>query len=106
MSVKGIDTHCRDCGIECLPDTPPGFEDWHQYMVHNDVWAAASMPRVAGGWLCVSCLQQRLGRPLTSDDLTDAMINDPGRYDDTPVLHALKVAAEVARFRRAERRVW
>ena len=104
MSINGMDVFCRDCFVVLLPDTPPGLEDWQQYMVHDDVWAAAGM-RPNGGWLCVPCLQTRLGRPLSGDDLTAAPINDPDRYDDTPVLAALKVAAEVARFRKAPRRV-
>jgi hypothetical protein len=62
--------------------------------------------RPGGGWLCTGCLQTRLGRPLTGDDFTDCELNRPGRDNDTPRLAALKLAAEIARFRRAERRIW
>ncbi len=29
----------------------------------------------ARGYLCVGCLQRRLGRPLTADDFTAALVN-------------------------------
>jgi hypothetical protein len=105
VSAFGYVTRCFDCRVDCMPETPSGRHDWQRYMVHDDVWAAAGM-RPDGGWLCAPCLQVRLGRPLTGDDLTGCELNRPGRDDDTPLLHALKVAAEVARFRRAERRIW
>lgn len=72
MSIDGLDVR----RVDLLLRTPPEFEDWQQYMVRDDVWAAAGM-RKNGGWLCVPCLQTRLGRPLTGDDLTGAPINDP-----------------------------
>jgi hypothetical protein len=96
---------CRDCGVDLMPDTPPGLPDWERYMVHDDVWAAAGI-RKDGGWLCTGCLQTRLQRPLTGDDFTGCELNRPGRDDDTPRLAALKAVAEVARFRRAGRRTW
>jgi hypothetical protein len=86
----------------------PGGEGNHlseYYMVHGDVWARAGMARL-DGLLCLGCLQARLGHPLAGDDLSDCPLNQLGGCNDTPALHALKVAAEVARFRRAARRAW
>jgi hypothetical protein len=96
-----VNVRCVDCNVDLLPDTPRGSQDWQQYMVHDDVWAAAGM-RPNGGWLCSGCLQTRLGRYLTGRDLTAAPINDPGRYDDTPRLAALKLAADLGRFTRSD----
>lgn len=47
---------CKDCN---------GYPD--DYMVFHSTWRAAGMaPK--GGFLCLSCLERRLGRPLTSHD--------------------------------------
>jgi hypothetical protein len=78
-------TQCVDCGVECLPDTPEGAADWQQYGVHDGVWAAAGRGR---GWLCVSCLEVRLGRSLSAADLIHAEINRLGAYDDAAVARA------------------
>jgi hypothetical protein len=103
---RRIKARCHDCRVDTLD--MPGRSEYYlteYYMVHDDVWAQAGMD-VASGFLCVRCLQRRLGRPLTGDDLIDAGCNLPSTGNDTLLLHALKVAAEIARFRRAERRVW
>jgi hypothetical protein len=58
-------------------------------MVHDHVWAEAGMPlsELAGDglYLCVGCLEERLGRVLTRADFTDAPINEPDPWD-TPRL--------------------
>jgi hypothetical protein len=90
-------TLCVDCGIQCNPfDAPWGMRDTQQYMVHGDVWAAAGMRH---GWLCVPCLEVRLGRHLSPADLTTAPINDPWRYDDTDQLASLKLRAALSRHK-------
>lgn len=48
-------------------------------MVTPKVWAAAGMPYQ--GFLCVGCLEDRLGRRLRPRDFTSAMINDPSPWD-------------------------
>lgn len=76
---------CGDCG---LPTTP---EDglWEYYMVTNETWLLAGMDtahvpddadRSAAGhhYLCIGCLEARLGRRLTPGDFTDAPVNSPG----------------------------
>jgi hypothetical protein len=68
MSDRSI---CVDCGIDTCPCT--GKREW--YMVHKAVWAKAGMER-DGGYLCIGCLERRLGRMLRPRDFTDAWIND------------------------------
>lgn len=67
-------------------------------MVDDFVWIAAGMPFVAvhehegqTGFLCVRCLERRVGRQLRPGDFTDAPINEPCPWD-TPVLAARKLA--------------
>lgn len=55
------------CG--CKTDTAALRED---YMVYDHIWAAASMTT---GFLCIGCLETRLGRQLVSADFTGAPIN-------------------------------
>jgi hypothetical protein len=65
-------TTCTDCGTETLsvePDVPTEY-----YMVHDDVWEAARMPD--HGFLCIGCLEARLGRQLHSGDFTECPMND------------------------------
>jgi hypothetical protein len=51
-------------------------------MVTKDVWAAAN---VDSGYLCIPCLERRLGRPLVAADFTSAPVNQPSPWD-TPQL--------------------
>ena len=83
---------CADCGVELMPRTPFGSRDWQRYMVHDHVWAAAGIGYL-DGWLCIPCLEGRLGRPLTGADLEAVPLNDPDVDDDTDRLAELKHAA-------------
>lgn len=67
-------------------------------MVTAEVWCAAGMPAPTvlrgydesdGDFLCVGCLEGRLGRVLVPADFTSAPINDPSPWD-TPRLAARK----------------
>lgn len=66
-------------------------------MVTAAVWQAAGMPapiareyNASGGdFLCVGCLETRLGRRLVSADFTKALINEPSPWD-TPRLAVRK----------------
>lgn len=76
-------------------DTAPLAEDgraavgtWEWYMVTDEVWAAAGMPH--RGFLCVGCLEGRLGRELSGPDFTDAPVNRPGLMGDSPRMAARK----------------
>lgn len=71
---------CAVCGV----DTQRAAE---QYMVHDQLWAAAGMPSEQGWhYLCVGCLEQRLGRTLTPADFTDVPLNDPAGHPHSPRL--------------------
>jgi hypothetical protein len=59
-------------------------------MVRDDVWTAAG---IRDGFLCVGCLERRLGRSLAPDDFPDLPINEPGDPWDTPRLAARKARA-------------
>lgn len=65
-------TPCLDCGAETLSDEPGVPTEY--YMVHKEVWKAAGAP--LAGYLCIGCLEVRLGRQLCRSDFTDARVND------------------------------
>ena len=80
-AIKRNAFRCMGCRKECLGGD--------YYMTHDDVWVdEAGLP--PGGmtcpvtrrfvavhcFLCVECLEQRLGRELTVDDLNDYPVND------------------------------
>lgn len=48
----------------------------YAYMVQDDVWMAVAA-RNPKGYLCISCLEKRLGRKLTADDFKAQAINHP-----------------------------
>jgi len=68
---------CKDCGIDTTPCSGKrGCRHkgrWEHYMVHNTIWKAAGM---TDGFLCVGCLEKRIGRVLTPEDFTDFPINN------------------------------
>jgi hypothetical protein len=66
-----FDSRCLGCRVDTH-----AIGDY--YMLRNEVWVEAN-PNVAGQ-LCVSCVERRLGRPLTPTDFTAAPINDPDRH--------------------------
>ncbi len=73
---------CADCGMDTTPCTGRrGCRHagrWEYYRVHDTVWAAAGM---SSGYLCIGCLERRLGRSLTRKDFPDnVMINRPGPW--------------------------
>jgi hypothetical protein len=78
---------CADCGILTLPGyrTPAGPRATSRaefYMIHDDLWQFVTGPC---GWhlfLCIGCLEWRLGRRLTPDDFTAAPVNDLWYTDD------------------------
>lgn len=77
-------TNCVDCRVCVVADTG----DVENFMVRDDIWPAVD------GFLCVACLESRLGRPLTGADLDLSLpINYPGVQRDTPRLFRLKSEA-------------
>ena len=71
---------CCDCGIDTI-----ATDEW--YMVNDEVWEQAwagrrrSQDVIPGGgglideFLCIGCLEKRIGRTLCRTDFTDAPIN-------------------------------
>ena len=55
--------YCEDCE----------HQQWDVYMVHYHIWRQV-MDRDRG-ILCIPCLETRLGRELTPNDLTNAQCN-------------------------------
>jgi hypothetical protein len=53
--------HCVDCGKPCHVH--------HEYIVRGAVWMEAGMGSWESGHLHQHCLEDRLGRSLTADDL-------------------------------------
>lgn len=66
-------THClcNDCEMDTTPHPTEGPHEW--YTVRDRVWNAVMGP----GYLCIGCLEKRLGRRLTPNDFTDAPVNGP-----------------------------
>jgi hypothetical protein len=77
-----IATPCKDCGLDTTPCTGRrGCRHkgrWELYMVYDDVWDAA---RMCDGYLCIGCLERRLGRCLTPADFPPLPVNDPVDWD-------------------------
>ena len=76
----------RRDGGSTMPMREPTTEDWSYcvdcakfrgfYMVHDDIWQEI-MP-TDEGFLCLPCLQKRLGRSLTIYDFPeDIAVNEP-----------------------------
>jgi hypothetical protein len=61
-----INDFCLDCPVK-----PMDINEY--YMVHDKVWLEANP--VDSGMLCISCLENRLGRQLTKMDFTDCPLN-------------------------------
>ena len=84
---------CIDCGVDTTPDTflkrggrRPIWYRWEWYMVHDEIWVQAGMPHRkfetgygTSGFLCIGCLETRIGRKLRRADFTSARINDPDK---------------------------
>jgi hypothetical protein len=58
-------------------------------MVHDELWAQAGMEPF-GGWLCVGCLERRLGRRLVPADFKAVGANDSSR-----MLHSDRLASRI-----------
>ena len=60
---------CHDCNVDTA-------EIHEYYMVENSLWREAGS---VDGFLCISCLESRIGRELTHDDFPLFGINYMGR---------------------------
>jgi hypothetical protein len=61
--------HNGDC-VDCHRSIADEF-----YMVQDSVWKRARM-EPCGGFLCIGCLEKRIGRRLRARDFTDCPLND------------------------------
>lgn len=61
---------CDDCGYNTTPQTGMPWDDaWEYFMVWDDIWPDEC------DFLCISCLEARLGRELVLGDFNDAPLN-------------------------------
>lgn len=56
---KYFDQPCNDCGIDMFDS---------DYMVYDWIWRETGLPFTGGNFLCLPCLEARLGRTLTKED--------------------------------------
>lgn len=66
---------CTDCGVDTLNIPGHEFRRSEYYMLDSDVWEAVADEH--DRYLCIGCLEQRMGRQLTPDDFQDVPINQP-----------------------------
>ncbi len=65
-----IEAPCADCQMDT-------FALHEYYMVHHAVWRAAGMTRGRRrAFLCIGCLERRLGRELTAADFLPCRLNE------------------------------
>lgn len=72
---------CLDCRVDTAPDHN---SDWEWYMVKDEVWAEAGLRadrKSHGEFLCIGCLESRLGRELTPEDFGPEPVNAPAPCD-------------------------
>jgi hypothetical protein len=91
--IIGNGSPCNDCGT---PTTPPNNrinpkQTWEYYMVHNKLWRSVTdptfyFPSEPKKYLCIGCLEIRIGRLLTPEDFTLADINNDNQGWSTPRL--------------------
>ena len=76
---------CLDCGCETAPRSGGKAEAGTQetYTVHDELWRSVGLDADAfeedlnGEYLCIGCLEARLGRQLRPEDFISAPINRP-----------------------------
>lgn len=67
------DWRCRDCGSDTRV-----LDEY--YMVIDDLWAKAVSSEERGIYLCIGCLEHRIGRRLVRTDFSKPSID--GRFSD------------------------
>jgi hypothetical protein len=92
----GAPTTCDGCGDDVTPYDDYGRPvegGWEWYMVRAEVWeAAASSQGEQPRFLCIGCLEGRIGRQLTRADFADAEINKPGWVASERLMNRLDAA--------------
>ena len=88
----GRPTPCDDCLDNVTPyddDGRPVEHGWEWYMVRPDVWDAAHRSGHAPQFLCIGCLENRIGRRLTPEDFASVPLNQPNWIDSKRLLTRL-----------------
>lgn len=75
MKRAPLDPLERENSDQCLQCLGDGLAPANYYMVHDALWEVATLPHERDCVLCWACLEQRLGRCLTEQDLTLAPVN-------------------------------
>jgi hypothetical protein len=86
-------------GWPALPHGPVCWGTWEQYMLLDDVWAAAArdLADAPGVMLCVGCVERRLGRELTRDDFDWSLgINSPSKMSTDRLANRMGYAPQRA----------
>jgi hypothetical protein len=78
--------HCCDCSVDTI-----AIGEF--YVVSDEVWRRAG--RV--GFLCIGCLERRLGRTLMAEDFIEVPLNKSAGHSD-------RLNSRMAAFIRARRR--
>lgn len=65
--AKKVQCLCKDCNVDVVY-----IQEW--YMVNDSVWKKAGMKK-RGGFLCVGCLEKRIGRKLNKRDFFCCPLN-------------------------------
>jgi DNA-directed RNA polymerase subunit RPC12/RpoP len=86
---------CKDCKKDVFVDD----KDW--YMVTADVWNTYGLggsvdlgdgrwqnvdPKKPSGYLCMTCMEERLGRKIQKEDLLDCPLNTTFNYYTKSIL--------------------
>jgi hypothetical protein len=90
---------CIDCG----EDTVPVGDRAEWYIVTDAVWSGAGMivahvPEAYEQFLCIGCLEARIGRRLNADDFPDLPINDVSHVDDPRYAYTFRTPRLVSRM--------
>ncbi len=92
-SGGSVSTLCADCRTDTTPCT--GKPDcrhtgrWEWYICHDALWATAGM---TSGFLCIGCLEHRIGRRLRPGDFPAYPVNNPHPWDTTRLSARLRTA--------------
>lgn len=77
----GKPTRCDDCQKDVMPydgEGRPVENGWEWYMVRSEVWEAAARHGNLARFLCIGCLETRIGRSLVANDFAPLPLNEPG----------------------------
>lgn len=91
----GKPTPCDDCSGDVTPyadDGRPVENGWEWYMVRSEIWEEAYRNGSPPRFLCIGCLEARIGRRLLPGDFAPVPLNEPGWLDTKRLLGRLGAA--------------